>query len=181
MTFCMTASKIIWYILYALLLLKYEIRTMSAVRQRRRRRQWRRRRRRKSARMSVRLVKRRPSGGQPGGRGKSPGKPMSRVGRAVSALRRRPSRRSRLADGPGGRPMARAKVRPRSKVPPRRESSARRAVAPHSPDRYAAGNGYTSAAGTCAWRADEVADCQEKRSCGKRVVPPPIHLILFLK
>jgi len=111
--------------------------------------------------------------------GKFPGKPMSRVGRAVSALRRRPSGRSRLAGGPGGRPMARAKVRPRTEVPPRRESSARRVVAPHAPGRCAAENGYTRRTGTAAGGR---AGCQEKRSsCGKQVVPPPIHLILFFK
>lgn len=125
--------------------------------------------------MSVRLVKRRPSGGQPGGRGKSPGKPMSRVGRAVSALRRRPLDRSRLVDGPGGRPMTRAKVRPRPRVPPQRESSTLRVVAPHAPDRCALENGYTLAAGTTGGWVGRLAGCQEKRSCGKRVVPPPIH------
>lgn len=63
----------------------------------------------------VRLGKRRPSGGLPGGRGKSPGKrPERRAERAVSAGRRRPASGARLADESGGRPMARVEARPRA-------------------------------------------------------------------
>lgn len=140
--------------------------------------------------VSVVLARRWPSGGRPGGRGKSPEKPKRRgVGRAVSAERRRPAssagdargwptgraagqwRGPRLAHGKGSPP--RSGSRPTGPLaldpapPPRHETSARA----HTCRRCSAENGYTAA--EVAGRTNRRTGRNVRAENGSSSPPPP--------